>query len=52
MMRKEQRRSPGADDGNGQGNVPTVPKVTAEHTHLDLVELPLDLLVFLCPKIQ
>jgi len=52
MTRKEQRKPPGVGDGNSQENVPTVFRIATENTHLDLVELPLDLLVFLCPKVQ
>ena len=52
MTRKEQRKPPGVVDGNSQGNVPTIFRIATENTHLDLVELPLDLLIFLCPKIE
>ena len=52
MTRKEQRKPPGVGDGNSQGNLPTIFRISTENTHLDLVELPLDLLVFLGPKIE
>ena len=39
-------------DGNSQGNVPTVFSVATENTHLNLVELPLDLFILPRPEVQ
>lgn len=51
MTKKQQRRPPSFDDGSSQENIPASFRVTSENTHPDLVELPFDLLVFLCPKL-
>ena len=50
MTRKERQKSPDVDDDNSQRNLPTIFRVATENTHLNLVELPLDLFIFLCPK--
>jgi hypothetical protein len=52
MTRKEHQRPPGMGDGNCQGNVPTVLTIATENTHINLVELPLNLFVFVDPKLN
>lgn len=48
MTRKEERRSPSLGGDSNQGNALAVSRVTSENTHLNMVELPLDLFVSLC----
>jgi hypothetical protein len=52
VMGKRQRKRPSEGGGNGQGNAPPAFRIALRNTDLDLVELPLDPFVFLCPELD